>query len=83
MAQVTVRDFGPGLPASEQERIWDRFARAEAAEQRTGGLGLGLFITRAIIELHGGRTWVESTLGAGCAFSLTLPLHGESSTAPQ
>src|SRR5262249_12581405 len=48
MAQVTVRDFGPGLPESEQMRIWDRFARAAATERRKGGLGLGLFITRSI-----------------------------------
>jgi PAS domain S-box-containing protein len=74
VAQVTVRDSGPGLPESEQKRIWDRFARAEAPERRKSGLGLGLFITRSIIELHGGQTWVESELGAGCAFSFTLPL---------
>jgi len=78
MAQVTVRDAGPGLPASEQERVWGRFARAEATERRTGGLGLGLFITRSIIALHGGRTWVESEPGAGCAFSFTLPLAVQS-----
>jgi signal transduction histidine kinase len=80
MAQVTVRDFGPGLPESEQKRIWDRFARAEATERRTGGLGLGLFITRLIIELHGGQTWVESEPGAGCAFSFTIPLCAEPPT---
>jgi len=74
VAQVTVRDSGPGLPESEQKRIWDRFARAEAIERRKGGLGLGLFITRSIIELHGGQTWVESEPGAGCSFSFTLPL---------
>jgi signal transduction histidine kinase len=77
VAQVTVRDSGPGLPESEQKRIWDRFARAEAIERRKGGLGLGLFITRSIIELHGGQTWVESEPGAGCAFSFTLPLRAE------
>ncbi|HEY7094708.1 MAG TPA: PAS domain S-box protein [Ktedonobacterales bacterium] len=74
VAQVTVRDSGPGLPESEQKRIWDRFARAEATERRKSGLGLGLFITRSIIELHSGQTWVESEPGAGCAFSFTLPL---------
>jgi PAS domain S-box-containing protein len=74
VAQVTVRDSGPGLPESEQKRIWDRFARAEAIERRKGGLGLGLFITRSIIALHGGQTWVESKPGAGCSFSFTLPL---------
>jgi signal transduction histidine kinase len=77
VAQVTVRDSGPGLPESEQKRIWDRFARAEAIERRKGGLGLGLFITRSIIELHGGQTWVESEPGAGCSFSFTLPLCAE------
>jgi signal transduction histidine kinase len=75
MAQVTVRDSGPGLPESEQKRIWDRFARAEATERRKGGLGLGLFITRSIIGLHGGQTWVESEPGASCEFSFTLPLY--------
>jgi len=74
VAQVTVRDSGPGLPESEQKRIWDRFARAEAIERRKSGLGLGLFITRSIIELHSGQTWVESEPGAGCSFSFTLPL---------
>jgi signal transduction histidine kinase len=77
MALVTVRDFGPGLPESEQMRIWDRFARAGATERREGGLGLGLFIARSIIASHGGQTWVESEPGAGCAFSFTLPLCAE------
>jgi PAS domain S-box-containing protein len=83
MAHVTVRDAGPGLPVSEHESVWGRFARAEAVERRTGGLGLGLFITRAIIEQHGGRTWVESAPGAGCAFSFTLPLAAESGALPK
>ena len=81
MAQVTVRDFGPGLPESEQRRIWDPYARAEASERRTGGLGLGLFVMRSIIQSHGGQTWVESAPGAGCAFSFTLPLCAESSAS--
>jgi PAS domain S-box-containing protein len=81
MAQVMVRDYGPGLPESAQKRIWDRFARAGATERRKGGLGLGLFITRSIIGLHGGQTWVESEPGAGCAFSFTLPLCAESPIA--
>jgi PAS domain S-box-containing protein len=82
MAQVRVRDFGSGLPESERERIWDRFARAETQKRRTGGLGLGLFITRSIVELHGGRTWVENSTGGGCVFAFTLPLYADSG-APQ
>jgi PAS domain S-box-containing protein len=78
MAQVTVRDHGLGLPESDLERVWDRFARAETAERPTGGLGLGLFITRSIIALHGGQTWVENAPGGGCAFSFTLPLYDAS-----
>ncbi len=83
VAQVTVRDSGPGLPESEQKRIWDRFARAEATERRKSGLGLGLFITRSIIELHGGQTWVESEPGAGCSFSFTLPLCAVPPASPE
>jgi signal transduction histidine kinase len=79
MAQVTVRDFGPGLPESEQKRIWDPFERATAPERRPGGLGLGLFIVRSIIQSHEGQTWVESAPGSGCAFSFTLPLCAEPS----
>jgi signal transduction histidine kinase len=79
MAQVTVRDFGPGLPESDQKRIWDPFARATTPEWVPGGLGLGLFIVRSIIQSHEGQTWVESAPGSGCAFSFTLPLCAEPS----
>jgi two-component system OmpR family sensor kinase len=81
MAQAMVRDFGPGLSETERERIWDRFARAETPDRRTGGLGLGLFITRSIIELHGGRTWAENAPGGGCVFAFTLPLDSSADAA--
>jgi signal transduction histidine kinase len=76
-ARVYVRDFGPGLPPEEQERIWDRFHRTEGVRTQNGtesGLGLGLYISRGIVELHGGAVGVQSAPGEGSTFSFTLPL---------
>jgi signal transduction histidine kinase len=77
IAQVSVRDEGPGLPSAEQERIWERFYRMPGTEVRSGsggGLGLGLYVCRTIIELHGGRVGVDSSPGDGSTFWFTLPL---------
>jgi len=76
-AHVSVRDFGPGLEPEARARIWERFYRApEVRAQRggEGGLGLGLYITRGIVERHGGAVGVESAPGAGATFFFTLPL---------
>jgi len=76
-ARVWVRDQGPGLPPEEQERIWERFHRVEGIKVQSGkgiGLGLGLYISRTIIERHQGRVGVESTPGQGSTFWFTLPL---------
>ncbi len=65
---------GPGIPEALLERIFDRFVRADGARSRsTGGSGLGLSITREIVEAHGGRVWAESTPGVGSAFSMGFP----------
>jgi signal transduction histidine kinase/PAS domain-containing protein len=72
-ARVSVRDYGPGLPDHERERIWERFYRAQGAEAHGSGLGLGLYISRMIIERQGGRIGVQSTLGQGCTFWFSLP----------
>jgi signal transduction histidine kinase len=75
--RVAVRDQGPGLPAAERARVWERLYRAASVQRQTGsedGLGLGLYISRAIIEQHGGAVGVESAPGQGCAFWFTLPL---------
>jgi len=77
VARVSVHDEGPGLPLNEQERVWERFYRAEGIENHgcSGiGLGLGLYISRMIIEQHQGQVGVESAPGKGSTFWFTLPL---------
>lgn len=82
--QVTVRDEGRGIPTEELGAVFDRFHQVEPeADQAKGGAGLGLTITRHIIEAHGGRIWVESQVGTGTAFSFTLPLAFPESHAPE
>jgi signal transduction histidine kinase len=72
---ISVRDPGIGIPAEELPRIFERFYRVDNSNTRKiGGTGLGLAITQALIELHGGRIWVESTPGLGSTFFFTLPL---------
>ena len=73
--EVTVRDEGRGIPAEHLSAVFDRFHQvATDADQAKGGAGLGLTITRHIIEAQGGRIWVESEYGTGTAFRFTLPL---------
>ncbi len=76
-ARVWVRDSGPGIAPRDQERVFERFARASARARRSEGAGLGLAIVRAIAEAHGGRVELESRLGHGSTFTLVLPLEGE------
>jgi signal transduction histidine kinase len=81
---VSVHDEGRGIPPEEFETIFERFHQVQQADGRKlGGTGLGLPITKAIVERHGGRIWVESELGAGSTFCFTLPLLDEhESSAP-
>jgi signal transduction histidine kinase len=72
VVRVTVRDRGPGIAPAEQQRIFERFTRGAAAEGK-GGLGLGLYLCRTIVERHGGTIGVDSTLGDGAAFWIDLP----------
>jgi len=77
MVRVSVQDEGPGLTPSEQEQVWERFYQVEGIKRQRGssvGLGLGLYICRAIIEEHQGEVGVESTKGEGSTFWFTLPL---------
>src|SRR5512136_1326841 len=75
--QVHIADTGIGIPAREVERIFDRFYQVEPHLTRThGGLGLGLAIAKGMVELHGGKIWVESIEGLGSRFSFSLPVEG-------
>jgi PAS domain S-box-containing protein len=76
-ARLSVRDRGPGIRPEEQPGIWERFRQAEQGETaatKGGGLGLGLYISREIILLHGGQIGVRSAPGRGSTFWFTLPL---------
>jgi len=77
---VSVKDSGIGIPVHERERIFDRFYRIAGDNHDTyAGLGLGLYISREIVERHGGKIWVTSKEGRGSTFSCSLPLK----TAPR
>ena len=72
---IEVLDTGIGIPLVDQERIFERFYRVDAARSReAGGTGLGLSIAKHIIDAHDGRLWVESTVGEGSRFSFSIPL---------
>ena len=72
--RVSVADTGPGIPEEQRARLFDRFWQARGTDRR--GLGLGLPIAKGIAEAHGGRLWVESTVGSGTTFYFAMPLAG-------
>jgi GAF domain-containing protein len=75
---VAVRDTGPGISEADRDKIFEEFQQADSSVTRKkGGTGLGLSISRRIIEMHGGRLWVESDIGRGSTFSFTLPVNVE------
>ncbi len=77
LLQVKVSDNGPGIPPSALPHIFDRFFQARTGEvPEQGGFGLGLAISREIVEMHGGKIWAESDVGRGSTFYFTLPVHG-------
>ena len=75
---VSVRDTGPGISAADQTKLFQEFQQADnAITKKKGGTGLGLAISKRIIEMHGGRIWVESQPGRGSTFAFTLPVTVE------
>jgi signal transduction histidine kinase len=70
---VSVTDTGSGIAPEDQERIFEEFQQTDAGAAQREGTGLGLTLSKRLIELHGGRMWVESALGKGSRFAFTLP----------
>ena len=75
---VAVHDTGPGIAEQDQGKIFEEFQQADSSiTKQKGGTGLGLAIAKRIIEMHGGRLWVESELGHGSTFAFTVPVNVE------
>jgi signal transduction histidine kinase len=77
VAEISVTDTGVGIAPEDQEAVFEEFRQVGTAAKKVEGTGLGLALSRKFIELHGGRIWVQSQLGAGSTFTFTLPLTGE------
>jgi len=82
-ARVAVRDYGPGISPEHLPRLTERFYRVDVADSRAqGGTGLGLALVKHVLNRHGGRLTIESTLGSGAAFTMHLPLRtGDSASS--
>jgi signal transduction histidine kinase len=78
-AQFCVSDTGCGISPQEQAKIFERFYRGETIQVDQRGAGLGLAITKSLVEMHGGRIWVESIPGQGSRFYFTIPIASRSS----
>jgi len=75
---VSVMDTGPGIPEAEQMRIFEQFHQVDSSLTKAkGGTGLGLAIAKQIVEMHGGRIWVDSTVGKGSTFQMEIPTRAE------
>jgi signal transduction histidine kinase len=81
--QVSVRDTGPGISTADQAKLFQEFQQADnAITKKKGGTGLGLAISKRIIEMHGGKIWVESHPGQGSTFAFTVPVIVERQVEP-
>jgi signal transduction histidine kinase len=80
--EISVSDTGVGIAPEDQQTVFDEFRQVGSAAKKVEGTGLGLAISRKFIELHGGRIWVTSKLGAGSTFAFTLPARSADDTLP-
>jgi signal transduction histidine kinase len=76
--RVSVADTGPGIAPGDHERVFEEFQQTDAGLERLEGTGLGLALSKRLVELHGGRIWLESELGKGSTFVFTLPARSAS-----
>src|SRR5215470_16186402 len=82
-ARVAVRDYGPGIPPEHLPRLTERFYRVDVTDSRAqGGTGLGLALVKHVLNRHGGRLTIESTLGSGATFTMHLPVHTGDAVSP-
>jgi signal transduction histidine kinase len=73
---LSVRDTGPGISVADQAKLFQEFQQADnSITRKKGGTRLGLAISKRIIEMHGGRIWVDSAVGQGSTFFVTLPVQ--------
>ena len=80
--EIAVTDTGQGIPVDEQQKIFEEFHQVDSSStRRKGGTGLGLAISKRIVELHGGRIWVESEPGCGSSFRFVIPIQVEQRAA--
>jgi signal transduction histidine kinase len=75
---TSVSDTGVGIDTADQERIFGEFEQTQHGKQAEEGTGLGLTLCKRLVELHGGRIWVESEVGVGSTFAFTLPVRLDS-----
>jgi signal transduction histidine kinase len=73
--EIAVSDTGVGIAPEDQEAIFEEFRQVGTADKKVEGPGLGLALSRKFIELHGGRIWVKSEVGAGSTFTFTFPVR--------
>jgi signal transduction histidine kinase len=73
--RISVADTGPGIAKEDRERIFEEFQQTDAGLEQREGTGLGLALSKRLVELHGGRIWLESELGEGSTFVFTVPVR--------
>ena len=75
LVEVSVSDTGVGIAPEDQEKVFEEFRQVGTADKKAEGTGLGLTLCRKFIELHGGKIWVKSQVGAGSTFTFTIPVR--------